>query len=89
MSFTFMDELPDRSSFHLGLGYQTRQRIREKGQEYKVPWVPALPLGLEKLHRGGTQVTVTWYFEEGDEEMQELGEEYQTILEIPFAIMRE
>lgn len=45
--------------------------------------------GLEKLHRGGTQVTVTWYFEEGDEEMQELGEEYQTILEIPFAIMRE
>ena len=40
---------------------------------------------LENLHNDGkTKVTVEWHHDEDDEDMQEAGEEYSEIVEVPF-----
>ena len=39
---------------------------------------------LEDLHKKGKEVLVKWYFPEDDEDMQEAGNEYADIVEIPF-----
>lgn len=43
---------------------------------------------LETVNQGGkTKITINWYFEEDDEDMQEAGEDYQSIIQIPFNII--
>ena len=43
---------------------------------------------LETLSKGGkTKVSVHWHYEEDDEDMQEAGEDYQSIIEIPFNLI--
>ena len=39
---------------------------------------------LEKLKDAGKQVTVQWYFHDDDEDMQEAGEEFSELVEVPF-----
>jgi len=39
---------------------------------------------LEELHNAGHEVLVKWYYPEDDEDMQEAGNEYADIVEIPF-----
>ena len=39
---------------------------------------------LEELHEDGKNITVEWHYEEDDEDMEEAGEEYSDIVEIPF-----
>lgn len=39
---------------------------------------------LEDLHRKGAKIQVRWYYDEGDEDMQETGEEFSKIIEVPF-----
>jgi len=39
---------------------------------------------LEDLHNNGTQATVVWYSHSDDEDMQEAGEEFAELIEIPF-----
>lgn len=39
---------------------------------------------LEDLHKKGNDVLVKWYFPEDDEDMQEAGNEYADIVEVPF-----
>lgn len=39
---------------------------------------------LEKLNNGNTEVKINWYFEEDDEDMEEAGEDYQAIIDLPF-----
>jgi len=39
---------------------------------------------LEELHENGNEVLVKWYYPEDDEDMQEAGEEYADIVDIPF-----
>ncbi|MBW8050548.1 MAG: DUF1987 domain-containing protein [Cytophagales bacterium] len=39
---------------------------------------------LEDLHDNGTQATVIWYSQSDDEDMQEAGEEFAELIEIPF-----
>lgn len=42
---------------------------------------------LENMQRSGkTKVEVRWLYEEDDEDMMEAGEDYQTIVELPFSI---
>ena len=44
---------------------------------------------LEALQKSGkSEVTVTWMYEEEDEDMMEAGEDYQTIVKIPFTLSR-
>lgn len=39
---------------------------------------------FEMLHRERSKVSVQWFYEAGDEDMEEAGEDYQAIVELPF-----
>ncbi len=39
---------------------------------------------LEEIHEAGNDVLVRWHFPEEDEDMEEAGEEYADIVDIPF-----
>jgi len=39
---------------------------------------------LDAMHKKGHQVKINWYYPEDDEDMQEAGEEYCDILDVPF-----
>jgi len=41
-------------------------------------------LKLEEIQEEGHDVLVSWHYREDDEDMQEAGEEYSEIVEIPF-----
>lgn len=43
---------------------------------------------LENLHnKSKAEVVINWYYEEDDEDMLEAGEDYQSILKIPFKMV--
>ena len=39
---------------------------------------------LEGIHKSGSEVIINWHFEEDDEDMEEAGEDYQAIIQVPF-----
>lgn len=39
---------------------------------------------LEKIQEQGSKVTIEWYFDEEDEDMEESGEDFKEIIKIPF-----
>ncbi len=39
---------------------------------------------LEAIHKAKNNVAVNWYYEEDDEDMLEAGEDYESIIRIPF-----
>ena len=39
---------------------------------------------LESLHENGNEVLVKWHYPEDDEDMEEAGEEYSDIVDVPF-----
>ena len=42
---------------------------------------------LEMISKQGTVVSVNWYFEQDDEDMEEAGEDYQAIIKLPFKMI--
>ena len=44
-------------------------------------------LKLEEMNDSGKPVKVNWYFNEEDEEMQEAGEEFKEIINLPIDII--
>lgn len=42
---------------------------------------------LETMGEKGTSISVNWYFETDDEDMQEAGEDYDAIVGLPFRII--
>jgi len=42
---------------------------------------------LESMHKGGSDIMIKWYYEEDDEDMLEAGEDYQSIINIPFKMI--
>jgi len=42
---------------------------------------------LETIHKGKSEVTVNWYYEEDDEDMLEAGEDYESIIRVPFKMI--
>ena len=44
---------------------------------------------LEELHESGNEVLIEWHYEEDDEDMQEAGEEYSEIVEVPFSFIED
>ena len=42
---------------------------------------------LESLHKDGKGVSINWYFEEDDEDMEESGEDFQEIIQIPISMV--
>lgn len=41
---------------------------------------------LEKVHAASNEVSVLWLYEEDDEDMQEAGDDYSSIVKVPFTI---
>ena len=39
---------------------------------------------LEDMHESGKEVLIKWYYPEDDEDMEEAGEEYADIVDVPF-----
>lgn len=39
---------------------------------------------LETIHKAGHDVVINWFYEEDDEDMLEAGEDYQSIIRVPF-----
>lgn len=39
---------------------------------------------LEAVYKAGNEVKINWYYEEDDEDMLEAGEDYHSIIKIPF-----
>ncbi len=42
---------------------------------------------LETIHKAKNDVVVNWYYEEDDEDMLEAGEDYESIIRIPFKMI--
>lgn len=42
---------------------------------------------LEAIHKADNDVIVNWYYEEDDEDMLEAGEDYQSIIRVPFKMI--
>lgn len=42
---------------------------------------------LEAIHKAQNEVEVNWYYEEDDEDMLEAGEDYESIIRVPFNMM--
>ncbi|NPA67227.1 MAG: DUF1987 domain-containing protein [Chlorobi bacterium] len=42
---------------------------------------------LEAIYKNNHNVIINWYYEEDDEDMLEAGEDYQSILKIPFKMI--
>lgn len=42
---------------------------------------------LEEVHKMGHDMVVQWYYEEDDEALLESGEEYQSMVDIPFELI--
>lgn len=39
---------------------------------------------LETINKGDNDVEINWYYEEDDEDMLEAGEDYESIIQVPF-----
>jgi len=39
---------------------------------------------LESIHKADNDIVINWYYEEDDEDMLEAGEDYQSIIRVPF-----
>lgn len=42
---------------------------------------------LEQIYESGNEVVVIWYYEQDDEDMQDLGEEFREYVELPFELI--
>jgi hypothetical protein len=44
---------------------------------------------LEEIQEAGNEILIEWHYEEDDEDMQEAGEEYSEIVEVPFSFIQD
>ncbi|MPQ47774.1 DUF1987 domain-containing protein [Marinifilum sp. N1E240] len=44
---------------------------------------------LETIFKRGNKVSIKWHYEEDDEDMLEAGEDYQSIIKIPFVMIED
>jgi len=42
---------------------------------------------LEAIHKSKNDVVINWYYEEDDEDMLEAGEDYESIIRVPFKMI--
>jgi len=42
---------------------------------------------LEAIHNARNEVVINWYYEEDDEDMLEAGEDYESIIRVPFKMI--
>ena len=42
---------------------------------------------METMNKNGNEIVINWYYEEDDEDMLEAGEDYQSIIDVPFKMI--
>ncbi|SMG12112.1 protein of unknown function [Marivirga sericea] len=42
---------------------------------------------LERINADGNSITIDWYYEEEDEDMEESGEDFKQIIKVPFRMV--
>jgi hypothetical protein len=42
---------------------------------------------MESMNKSGNEIEINWYYEEDDEDMLEAGEDYQSIINVPFKMI--
>lgn len=42
---------------------------------------------MENMNKNGNEIVINWYYEEDDEDMLEAGEDYQSIISVPFKMV--
>jgi len=42
---------------------------------------------IEDIHKAGSEVTINWYYEEDDEDIYETGQDYESMVNIPFKMI--
>jgi hypothetical protein len=42
---------------------------------------------MENMNKDGNEIVINWYYEEDDEDMLEAGEDYQSIINVPFKMI--
>ncbi|MDR1671885.1 MAG: DUF1987 domain-containing protein [Bacteroidales bacterium] len=42
---------------------------------------------LEAIHKNGSEVAINWFYDEDDEDMLEAGQDYESIIRVPFRMM--
>jgi hypothetical protein len=42
---------------------------------------------MEKLYKAGHEVVITWRYDADDEDMEETGEDYRELLDVPFDLV--
>ncbi|MBI1286463.1 MAG: DUF1987 domain-containing protein [Flavobacteriales bacterium] len=42
---------------------------------------------MENMSKNGSEIVINWYYEEDDEDMLEAGEDYQSIINVPFKMI--
>lgn len=42
---------------------------------------------IETMNKSGHEIVIKWYYEEDDEDMLEAGEDYQSIIDVPFEMI--
>ena len=42
---------------------------------------------MEQMSNNGNDIVINWYYEEDDEDMLEAGEDYQSIINVPFKMI--
>jgi hypothetical protein len=42
---------------------------------------------LEAIYKAKNEVIINWYYEEDDEDMLEAGEDYESIIRVPFKMI--
>lgn len=42
---------------------------------------------MESMNKNGNEIEINWYYEEDDEDMLEAGEDYQSIINVPFKMI--
>jgi hypothetical protein len=42
---------------------------------------------VKKVHTGGSETVIEWYYQEDDEDMQDAGQDYSDLIEMPFKLI--
>ena len=74
----FADQAPEKTSVNVKLEYFNTSSSK---------CILDIFRKLELMHKKGDEVEINWYYEEDDEDMFEAGEDYQSIINIPFKMI--
>ncbi len=73
----FSDDIKDGSKVKIDLEYFNPESYKWLIQIFRI---------FERSNKMGAKITVEWFFDKGDEEIKDLGKEFDQIVDLPFKI---